>query len=304
MRMGIDLGGTKIEGTVLDDSGSIVWRQRVATPAEDYCAVIDAIDKLVSAMCRDNTLPADLPVGIGTPGTYARAEKVMKNCNSVYLNGRDFPADLKEKLNRDVRVANDANCFTLSEAVSGAARDGKVVFGVILGTGAGGGLVVDRKVLEGGNGICGEWGHNPLIRQSIVHPGEIVEQYQDRNCYCGRKNCVETFVSGTGFQNTYYLQTGKKLPAVDIYRAAHAGDKPSETVLKVFFQQLARNLAVIINIVDPDIIVVGGGLSNMSSLYEAVPELWRPYVFSDRITTRLLPATHGDSSGVIGAAWL
>lgn len=305
MRMGIDLGGTKIEGAVLDDEGTIIWRQRVATPAHDYDRVIAEIRKLVVSMVDEHAIAADVPLGIGTPGTYSPAMQRMKNCNSVYLNGRNFPADLQQCLQREVRIANDANCFALSEAVSGAAAGADTVFGVILGTGAGGGLVVNRKLVNGANGISGEWGHNPLVLQQQTAEYEIIEPRSDRCCYCGRINCVETYLSGTGFEKSHELETGEKLPAREIYtRALQQGDAAAERVFQVFLQQLARNLAVIINIVDPDVIVLGGGLSNMELIYERLPLLWKPHVFSDDIATRLVRAQHGDSSGVIGAAWL
>jgi predicted NBD/HSP70 family sugar kinase len=294
-RIGIDLGGTKIEIAAFDAAGAERLRRRVPTPAQDYAATVAAIASLVAAA--EAELGASCTVGVGTPGALSRATGLVKNANSTCLNGRPLKADLESALGREVRLANDANCFALSEAVDGAGRGARVVFGVILGTGVGGGLVVDGRVLDGANAIAGEWGHNPL-------PGADEPDLPAPACYCGRRGCVETYLSGPGLAADHIRGTGEALAAPEIVRRAEAGDVRCDSTLSRYENRLARALAFVINIVDPDVIVLGGGLSHIARLYERVPRAWGPRVFSDEVRTRLAPPVHGDSGGVRGAAWL
>ena len=293
-RIGIDLGGTKIELAALDASGAVRLRRRVPTPAGDYDATVATVGELVDAA--EKELGGRASVGVATPGALSRVNGRVKNANSTCLNGRALKEDLERRLGRAVRLANDANCFALSEAVDGAAREADVVFGVILGTGVGGGVVVRRNVLEGANAIAGEWGHNPLpLPEPDDHPLPL--------CYCGRRGCIETFLSGPGMSADHAHVTGERLSPGDI--AARAGsDAGCEATLARYERRLARALAGVINTLDPDAIVLGGGLSNLQRLYARVPQLWRAHVFSDAVATRLLAPAHGDSSGVRGAAWL
>ncbi len=295
MRIGIDLGGTKIEGIVLDPGGRTLARRRVATPRGDYDGTVRAIADL--ALGLESELGTHGTVGVGIPGTVSPATGLIKNANSTWLNGRPFHHDLARALGRDVRVANDANCFALSEAVDGAAAGAGVVFGVILGTGTGGGVVVHRRVLVGPNGVAGEWGHNPLPwPEDAERPG--------RPCYCGLSGCIETFLSGPGLSADHQARTGVPLSADAIAAAAAAGDAACEETLVRYEGRLARALASIVNVLDPDAIVLGGGLSNLERLYARVPARWGQWVFSDRVDTPVLAPAHGDSSGVRGAAWL
>ncbi len=295
MRIGIDLGGTKIEGAALDDHGKVAARQRVPTPRGDYDATIRAIASIVNAL--EAQIGTRASVGIGMPGTISPATGLVKNANSVWLNGRAFDRDVSGALEREVRFSNDANCFALSEAVDGAARGARVVFGVIVGTGTGGGVVVDKRVIEGRNSVAGEWGHNALPwAESSEQPGP--------ECYCGRRGCIETFLSGPGLAGDYERATGQRLTAEDVVARASAGDAEALASLERYEHRMARALAGIINVLDPDAIVLGGGLSNIDRLYLRVPALWGQWVFSDRVDTPLLKAAHGDSSGVRGAAWL
>jgi fructokinase len=302
MRIGIDLGGTKIEGIALDGSRELA-RLRVETPRDDYAATVDAVVGLVDALeTRAGEAPS-LPkgargsVGIGIPGTMSPATGLVKNANSVWLIGRPLLADLEQRLGRPVRIANDANCFAVSEAADGAAAGAEVVFGVILGTGTGGGIVVRGQVVVGVNAVAGEWGHNPL-------PWPADEERPGPVCYCGRSGCIETFLSGPGLQADYAGHTGQPRPPSEIVALAVGGDRGAAAALERYEGRLARGLASIINVLDPDVIVLGGGLSNIDRLYTNVPRLWAPYVFSDAVTTRLVKARHGDASGVRGAAWL
>jgi fructokinase len=295
VRIGIDLGGTKIEGALLDASGAIVARRRVPTPRDDYEASIERLITLVREL--EAPLAAPARVGIGMPGTLSPATGLVKNANSVWLNGRDLARDLERRLERPLRLANDANCFALSEAVDGAAAGARVVFGAILGTGTGGGIVVDGRLLRGANAVAGEWGHNPL-------PWPTGDEWPGPPCYCGRTGCIETFLSGPGLQRDHETATGKAATAPDIVRAAEGGDAGAEASLQRYELRLARALASVINLLDPEVIVLGGGLSHVQRLYTHVPRLWTPYVFSDRVDTRLVAPLHGDSSGVRGAAWL
>ncbi|MDH3561049.1 MAG: ROK family protein [Gammaproteobacteria bacterium] len=295
MRIGIDLGGTKIEGIVLGSDGVELARERVATPVGDYPGTLTAIRDLVAALERDAGRAC--PVGIGMPGSWSRATGLIKNSNSVCLNGRPVHHDLEALLQRPLQFANDADCFALSEASDGAAAGATVVFGVIVGTGTGGGIVVDGKLVTGPNGIAGEWGHNPL---PWPQPAEL----PGPECYCGLQGCIETWLSGPGLARDYRDMQGETLDSVEISRRAVAGDGSATECLQRHADRMARALASVINVIDPDVIVLGGGVSNIDTLYTAVPALWTRHVFSDRVDTRLVKARHGDSSGVRGAAWL
>ena len=295
IRLGIDLGGTKIEAVALDTAGRELARRRVATPRGDYAGTLRAIVDLVVVIERDAGTGGT--VGIGTPGAVSARTGRMKNCNSTWLNGQPLREDVEAALGRPVRIANDANCFALAESVDGAARGARIVFGVILGTGVGGGIVVDGRVLEGANAIAGEWGHNPM-------PWPRDDERLGPACYCGRAGCIETLLSGPGLAADHRRTTGEVLSAEAIVARAAAGDAGSEATLARYEERLARALAHVINVVDPDVIVLGGGLSNVARLYANVPRLWTPYIFSDEVATRLSRNAHGDSGGVRGAAWL
>jgi fructokinase len=294
-RVGIDLGGTKIEGIALARDGSIPVRLRVPTPRDDYDGTIQAIVALVRRI--EQALGASAPVGIGMPGAISPATGLVKNANSVWLNGRPLAEDLEARLGRSIRLANDANCFALSEASDGAAGGCACVFGVIVGTGTGGGVAVNGRVLTGPNAVAGEWGHNPL-------PWPEDDERPGPACYCGLRGCIETFLSGPGMAADHERATGQALDAASIAARAEAGDDRARATLDRYEGRMARALASVINLLDPDAIVLGGGMSNIARLYENVPRLWGRHVFSDRVATRLLPPRHGDSSGVRGAAWL
>jgi fructokinase len=283
LRIGIDLGGTKIEALALDATGREVIRKRIPSPRGDYAATISAISSLVSELGEGS-------VGIGIPGALSQVTGLVKNANSTWLIGQPLKEDLEKALGRPVRLENDANCFALSEATDGAGKGAAVVFGVILGTGVGGGIVVNGKVLSGANAIAGEWGHNPL-------PLPSAQDLPLPDCYCGRAGCIETYLSGPGLARDHELRTGRRLPPDEIVAL---GDQS----LGRYVERLARALASVINLLDPDVIVLGGGMSKVGSLYTEVPRLWGRYVFSDHVATRLAPPAHGDSSGVRGAAWL
>jgi fructokinase len=295
MRLGIDLGGTKIEIIALDDGGTERLRRRVPTPQGNYLETLHAIAHLVRDAEAELGQPGSL--GIGTPGALSRATGRLKNSNSVVLNGQPILQDLEALLQRKVVISNDANCFALSEAVDGAAQGAEVVFGVILGTGVGAGIVVKGHVLTGPNGIAGEWGHNPL-------PWPQPEELPGPSCYCGKHGCIETFLSGPGMAKLHQIETGIVLGAAEIVARAAQGDAACERSLQRYEQRLARSLAHVINILDPDVVVLGGGMSNIERLYKNVPALWEDWVFSDRVDTRLVKNRYGDSSGVRGAAWL
>ena len=295
MRIGIDLGGTKIEVIAFGDNGEVLFRDRVATPQEDYSGTLQVIAELVVRLERE--LGRQGTVGIGMPGAISPATGLVKNSNSVCLNGRRFDRDLERLLRRPLRIANDANCFALSEATDGAAAGAEMVFGVILGTGTGGGVAVRGAILTGANAIAGEWGHNPL---PWPHPEEL----PGPPCYCGKSGCIETYLSGPGLARDFRAAGGRSISALEIGAQAESGDEYADAVLARYEDRLARGLASVINILDPDVIVVGGGLSNIKRLYTEVPRLWNQYVFSDTITTQLVQARFGDSSGVRGAAWL
>jgi len=293
--IGIDLGGTKIEAIALSPQGALLARRRIATPQGDYDATVHAVASLVATI--EIELGERGSVGIGTPGAVSAKTGRMKNCNSVWLNGRPLGPDLEAALGRPVRMANDANCFALSEATDGAAAGAAIVFGVILGTGVGGGIVVDGHALEGANAIAGEWGHNPL-------PWPRDDERPGRACYCGRAGCIETFLSGPGLVADHGCLTAERLDAIEIVQRAASGDAAAAVTLARYSDRLARALAHVINILDPDVIVLGGGVSNIDALYDEVPRVWSRYVFSDAVATRLVRNRHGDSSGVRGAAWL
>jgi fructokinase len=295
MKLGIDLGGTKIEIIALDNYGVELLRRRVATPQGDYSATLHAIENLVRSA--EAELGQRGSVGIGTPGTISKATGLLKNSNSVHLNGKPVLQDLESLLQREVKISNDANCFALSEAIDGAGSGASVVFGVILGTGVGAGIVVNGKVLTGPNGIAGEWGHNPL-------PWPAAEELPGPECYCGQKGCIETFLSGPGMTKLHQKETGEFLSPEVIVARAEKGDKACVLIMQHYENRLARSLAHVINILDPDVIVLGGGMSNIERLYTNVPQLWTRWVFSDRVDTRLVKNKFGDSSGVRGAAWL
>jgi fructokinase len=300
MRIGVDVGGTKIEALAIDGDGRELARRRVDTPKGDYAATLQAIVDLVGALETDTGEQGT--VGVGIPGAPSPATGLIKNANSTWLNRRPLVADLEARLGRPIRVANDANCLALSEAADGAAAGAHVVFAVILGTGVGGGIVVRGEVLTGPNAIAGEWGHNPL-------PWPRPDEQPGPACYCGRSGCIETFLSGPGLTADYQRATGRSLAAVDIVSRAAAGEAEADAALARYEGRLARGLAAIVNVLDPDAIVLGGGMSNTRRLYDSVPRLWTEHVFSagagsDAVRTRLLQAKHGASSGVRGAAWL
>ena len=295
MRIGIDLGGTKIEGILMDAAGRESVRRRVPTPKGDYRATVEAIASLVTALESESSGRAT--VGVGIPGAISRVSGLVKHANSTCLIGQPLQGDLEAALGRPVRLANDANCFALSEAVDGAGGGARVVFGVILGTGVGGGIVVDGRVLEGANAIAGEWGHNPLpMPEGDDHPLPL--------CYCGRRGCIETYLSGPALSAEHARAHGERLTAYEIAERAGRGEAGCIQSLERYAERLARSLALVINIVDPQVIVLGGGLSHIARLYEDVPRRWAAQVFSDEVRTRLLPPAHGDASGVRGAAWL
>ena len=279
----------------MDGDSQTLARRRVPTPSGDYEAIVETIAQLVLALERD--LAVKGTVGVGTPGARSHVDGTIKNANSVALIGKPFDADLAARLERPIRMTNDANCFALSEAHDGAAVDANVVFGVILGTGVGGGIVIRKEIVEGANAIAGEWGHNPL-------PWPRDDERPGPRCYCGKYGCIETFLSGPALERTYAQRTGRRETAATIVQNAQAGDADANACLSDYEDRLARSLATVINVLDPDVIVLGGGVSNVDRLYENVPQLLARYVFSDRVDTRLLRALHGDSSGVRGAARL
>lgn len=295
MRIGIDLGGTKIEGLALGDDGRELDRRRIAAPRGNYDDTVRAVVGIVAAIESDTA--ARGTVGLGIPGAVSPATGFIKNANSTWLIGRPLADDLSRALGRPVRLANDANCFALSEATDGAAAGATVVFGVIIGTGTGGGLVVHGQLVVGANAIAGEWGHNPL-------PAPEDDERPGPQCYCGRFGCIETFLSGPGLARDYVRLGGDDLPAIEVAARADRGEPRAVACLERYERRFARAIGAIINVVDPDVIVLGGGLSNITRLYDRVPALWGPCVFSDRIDTRLVRAKHGDASGVRGAAWL
>jgi fructokinase len=295
IRFGVDLGGTKTEIVALDARGAEVLRRRVSTPGGDYIAIIAGVARLVTDAERE--LGVTGTVGIGMPGSISRATGLLRGSNSVCLNGQPIKRDLETALAREVRITNDANCFALSEAKDGAGEGADVVFGAILGTGVGAGIVVHGRVLDGPNAIAGEWGHNPL-------PWPRDDERPGPACFCGRYGCIETFVSGPGVERDHLHASGDALKSHTIVARAEMGDTACEATFARYEDRLARALAHVVNLLDPDVIVLGGGMSNVERLYRTLPTLWEPRVFSDRVDTRLVRHRHGDSSGVRGAAWL
>jgi fructokinase len=295
VRIGIDVGGTKIEAIALAARGDVLVRRRVASPRGDYAATLQVVANLVTDVERATAQQGS--IGIAIPGTISTATSLVKNANSTWLNGKPLGHDLARLLGRPVRFANDANCFALSEATDGAASGASTVFGVIVGTGTGGGVVVNGQVVVGTNGIAGEWGHNPL---PWPQPGE----WPGPSCYCGRTGCIETFLSGPGLSRDFQRATNEVVRAEEVVARAASGDLRAALCLERYEDRFARALASVINVLDPDVIVLGGGLSNIDRLYSAIPGRWPAFVFSDVVATRLLKAAHGDSSGVRGAAWL
>ncbi|MGA9414187.1 MAG: ROK family protein [Terriglobales bacterium] len=299
MRIGIDLGGTKIEAIALahtaTGASATLLRHRVPTPTGDYAGILNAIAGLVALM--ESETGQTGTVGIATPGAISPSTGFLKNSNSTVLNGKALDRDLEARLGRPIRMENDANCLALSEAVDGAAATARVVFGVILGTGVGGGVVINRQVHDGRNRIAGEWGHNPL-------PWARADELPGPGCYCGKVGCIETFLSGAGLTRDYRVRSGHQKTAVAVAEAGAAGDPLANECLKLYQDRLARSLASIINVLDPDAIVLGGGLSNLTCLYPALPALLTSYTFSADAGTPIVRAMHGDSSGVRGAAWL
>ena len=296
-RVGIDLGGSKVEAIVMDQHGEIAVKKRVATPP-DYANMLVAINALVLEI--DAELKEVCPVGFGTPGAWLANKQVMKNCNNTCMNGKPFLLDMQRILRRPVRIANDADCFALSEALGGAGRDATSVFGVILGTGVGGGWVIQGKLIQGPNALAGEWGHNPLPNfKRDEYTLELELELSDRECYCGQRNCVETFLSGPGLARTHEELFAQTVPNSELMEL-----DTGRRVIDLYAAMLARSLAYVINIIDPDLIVLGGGVSNISRLYELLPDLVDRYAFSTEGLSKIVPAEHGDSSGSRGAAWL
>src|SRR5882757_2434149 len=295
MRIGVDVGGTKIEALALDSTGHEMARYRVDTPREDYPGTIAAVVGLVHRLESETGMRGS--VGVGIPGTVERSTGLVKNANSTWLNGRPFDKDLSAALGREARVANDANCFVVSEATDGAAAGVEVVFGVILGTGCGGGIALNGNVHAGRGGLGGEWGHNPL-------PWPDESEFPGPQCYCGRKGCLEVWVSGTGFMADYERHTGTLLKGHEIVKASEEGDVEALAALSRLENRIARGLATIVNVLDPDAIVIGGGVSQIDRIYAAVSRQLPEYVFGGRTEVPILKAMHGDSSGVRGAAWL
>jgi len=323
LSFGIDLGGTKIELIALDAAGEELLRRRVPTPQNDYAATVAAVATLVQTA--ETELKQSGSVGIGTPGAISPASGRMKNANSTCLNGQPLQQDLERALGRPIRLTNDANCLALSEATDGAAAGAAVVFGVILGTGVGGGIVAHGQVLTGANAIAGEWGHSPLpyfqfahsqadrastglhpaTGEALIHPWPSPREFDAASaCYCGKKGCIETWLSGRALAADHVRYGGEDLPTHEIAQLAQAGYGPCNATLMRYEERLARALASVINLLDPDVIVLGGGLSNIGRLYDTVPRLWSRYVFSDRVDTKLVAPKYGDSSGVRGAARL
>jgi len=295
IKIGIDLGGTKIEIIALNTHNQQIYQKRVPTPQGNYQATLTCIQTLVYDA--ENTLGKKASIGIGTPGAISQKTGQLKNANSTCLNQQPFKQDLEAKLQRPIRLSNDANCFALSEACDGAAKNSHNVFGVIVGTGTGAGIVINQHIIQGANHIAGEWGHNPL-------PWPKDSELSETSCYCGRQGCIETFLSGPGMQKDYFRITHKNLDCAAIVIASEQGHQDAEMCLQRYEDRMARSLAHVINILDPEVIVLGGGLSNIKRLYAHVPERWSRYVFSDQVATKLVPAKFGDASGVRGAAQL
>ncbi|ENO8591060.1 fructokinase [Salmonella enterica subsp. enterica serovar Montevideo] len=298
MRIGIDLGGTKTEVIALDDAGEQRFRHRLPTPREDYQQTIETIATLVDMT--EQATGQTGSVGIGIPGSLSPYTGVVKNANSTWLNGQPFDSDVSRRLKREVRLANDANCLAVSEAVDGAAAGAQTVFAVIIGTGCGAGVALNGRAHIGGNGTAGEWGHNPLPWMD----DDELRYREEIPCYCGKQGCIETFISGTGFATDYQRLSGKALKGDEIIRLVDAQDAVAELALSRYELRLAKALSHVVNILDPDVIVLGGGMSNVERLYKTVPSLMKSFVFGGECETPVRKARHGDSSGVRGAAWL
>ena len=299
LRLGIDLGGTKIEAALLDASGAIIWRKRITSPRNDYGATLAALKTLVVAARNDIAAAQTCTIGIGIPGSLSPGDGRVRNANSTWLNGQPLKRDLEQLLGQSVAIANDANCLAVSEFTDGAARDAQSVFAVILGTGVGGAHVINGELVVGANGIAGEWGHVPL-------PWMTAEEFDHPPCWCGGSGCVETFLSGPALVQEFNTSAAESVQSVqEILRLAESGHATAIALMHRFHDRLARALAMVINIIDPEVIVLGGGLSNLPSIYTEIPKRWGRWIFSDvPAVTRIVPALHGDSSGVRGAAWL
>lgn len=299
LRLGIDLGGTKIEAALLDAEGGIHWKKRIASPRDDYNATLSALGALVVDARNDIAAAKRCTIGIGIPGSLSPADGRVRNANSTWLNGRPLGHDLEALLGQPVKIANDANCLAVSESTDGAARNAQSVFAVILGTGVGGAHVVHGQLAVGANGIAGEWGHTPL-------PWMTAEEFDRPACWCGRRGCIETFLSGPALVREFNASAAG--PAQSVQEMLHLGESGHVAAIALidrFHDRLARALAMVINIIDPDVIVVGGGLSNIPSIYTEIPKRWDRWIFSDvSAVTQIMPALHGDASGVRGAAWL
>ncbi len=298
MRIGIDLGGTKIEGIVMAGDSAILHRERVNTPQGDYAGTVAAVVDLIHRLER-SVGQTGLRVGLGHPGSVSPVNGLMRNSNSVCLNGKPLQSDLEALLGRGIRMTNDANCLALSEASDGAAAGASSVFAVILGTGVGGGVVINGELLMGANGIAGEWSHNPL---PWARPEW--DEANGTHCWCGKRSCIETWLSGVGLAEDHARVTQEKISGEEIVTRAEAGDERCSATLSRYEDRLSRALAHIINVLDPEVVVLGGGVSRVQRIYRYVPALWDEWIFSDIVTTKLVPAIHGDSSGVRGAAWL
>jgi fructokinase len=298
VRIGVDLGGTKIEIIALGENSEELLRERSWTPQGDYNKTLQTIAALVEKVeLKLGVSRLDASIGVATPGAISKKTGLLKNSNSVCLNNQPIRIDLQNLLEKDIRISNDADCFALSEATDGNATGANVVFGAIVGTGTGAGIVVNGKLLSGVNAIAGEWGHNPL-------PWPSENEYAEHHCYCGNTGCIETFLSGPGLVLDYKIATNDVLDVKSLIQRSEQGDSECEAAILRYEDRMARSLAHVINLIDPEIIVLGGGMSNMSRLYKSVPKLWSKYVFSGHVETRLTPPKHGDSSGVRGAAWL
>ena len=295
MRIGIDMGGTKIEGIALSDNGEELIRRRIDTPRHDYDGTVNAIAGIVHSL--ESETKQKCTVGVGIPGAISPQTKLVKNANSTWIIGKHFDLDLGNALGREVRLENDANCLAVSEAVDGSGAGFKLVFAIILGTGCGGGIAIDQKVHNGFHAIAGEWGH---ITLGWMYP----EEYPGIECYCGQRGCLETYISGTGFENEYLLQTGIHKRGREIVEIIEQGDDAAERVMEIYENRLARAIATAVNFLDPDVLVLGGGMSNISRIYKTLPGLVQKWIFGGEFTTPIRPAKHGDSSGVRGAAWL
>lgn len=294
VQIGVDFGGTKIEAAALDRHGEFLLRRRMPNPG-DYAESIDVVRQLIAGI--ENELGRTGTIGVGVPGSVSQRTRKMRNANATWLNGKPFPQDLMTALDRDIRLANDANCLALSEINGGAMKGAKIGFAIVLGTGCGGGLAVNGKVIEGANGICGEWGHVPL-------PWGRDEDQDRRGCWCGKENCLETWISGPALSRDYWKATGDTLTAREIVELSRSGNTVAQSVKQRFIDRLARAIAVVSNLIDPDVFVIGGGLSNISEIYDSAPTLVSDYVFADKWQARISPARWGDSSGVRGAAQL